>query len=112
VHHAQCGQANATGYKHPDNSIGPVFGNFTVGGIPGLYNQVKVPGRTCPVMDMNRPGIVSKIAPIIPENAELHNQHWNQHPKVQVPVFVISGRSWESVPGNTGDGWLFKAFGG
>src|SRR5688572_29631120 len=49
----------------------------------GLNDQIDIPNRTCQIMDMNRPCIIIKVAPIVSEDAKLHEDHWDYHPFVQ-----------------------------
>src|SRR5689334_21213155 len=54
-----------------------------------LNDKVDIPDRACPVMYMHRPCIISKITPVIFEDAELHEEHWDQHPFVK--AFILLG---------------------
>ena len=42
-------------------------------------------------MNVHGPCIVGKVTPIVHENSELHDDQWNDHPFVEVLVFLQRG---------------------
>jgi hypothetical protein len=40
---------------------------------------------------MHRPCIIGQVAPIIPEDSELHEEHWQDHPEMKGIVFFHVG---------------------
>jgi hypothetical protein len=80
VQHTQGGYANTPCQEHTDDAVGSMPGHLTMRSKIGLNYQVDIPNGTCPVMYMDRPCIIRKIAPIIFQDAQLHDNHWEEHP--------------------------------
>ncbi len=54
----------------------------------GLQDKKKIPCSAGPVMNMNSPCIVGKIAPVIFKNPQLHEDHRDDHPFVKAFIFI------------------------
>jgi len=53
-----------------------------------LNDQVDIPSGACQIMYVDRPGVIRKVAPIIPEDAKLHEDHRDYHPFVEASIFI------------------------
>src|SRR6056297_1782703 len=82
MHHAQSAESDATGDKETDHAEGSMLGHAAMSGQPGLEDQKAVPERGAPVVDVHSPGVVVEISPVVHTDAQLHQYHGDQHPKV------------------------------
>ena len=53
-----------------------------------LEYEKSVPGSSGPVVDVNGEGVLGEIAPVVHEDAQLHDDHRDDHPLPEVLIFA------------------------